>query len=176
MQTPSRPSAMARSASAVQVQAVPITGQVVSLHLCASAGAPMQTLDEVRAIAGLGLDGDRYTLKLGTYSKKDAPDRQFTLIEAEALEALGRDYGVVLTPAESRRNAVTRGASLNHLVGRTFRIGEVTLRAARLCDPCGYLERLTGKDVFKGLVHRGGLRCEILVGGAMRAGDRLREV
>lgn len=174
--TTSRPAAPRPTAAALaQAQQVPITGQVVSLHLCAAAGQPMQTVTEARAIAGFGLEGDRYTLKIGTYSTKDGPDRQFTLIEAEALAALARDYGHVLRPEETRRNAVTQGASLNHLVGRTFRIGEVTLRAVRLCDPCGYLEKLTGKEVFQGLVHRGGLRCEILVGGVLRAGDALRE-
>jgi MOSC domain-containing protein YiiM len=179
MQTPVAPRAAPAPADSQQVNSgpllqVPVSGQVLSLHLCASAAEPMRTVAEMRAVAGLGVEGDRYAYKIGTYSKKEGADRQFTLIEAEALDALAREYGLTLRPEDARRNAVTCGASLNHLVGRTFRLGEATLRGIRLCDPCGHLERLTGKTVFAGLVHRGGLRCEILSGGVIRAGDGLR--
>ena len=81
-----------------------------------------------------------------------------TLIEAEALEALEREHGVRLEPHESRRNIVTRGVALNELVGREFRVGEVVLRGLMLCEPCRHLEKLTGKQLIRGLVHRGGLR------------------
>ena len=55
--------------------------------------------------------------------------------ESEALEALRRDYEVDLDPAQARRNLLTRGVPLNHLVGREFRVGGVTLRGLRLCEP-----------------------------------------
>jgi MOSC domain-containing protein YiiM len=177
MQTPATSTSTVLTSSTESESAlrVPVSGRVLSLHLCSSAAEPMRTVETLRAMAGVGIDGDRYAYQTGTYSKKPNVDRQFTLIEAEALDALARDYRLTLRPDETRRNAVTRGASLNHLVGRTFKLGDVTLRGIRLCDPCGHLERLTGKDVFSGLVHRGGLRCEILVGGMIRAGDALRD-
>lgn len=131
----------------------------------------MVPLGEVRAVPGRGLEGDRYFSKTGTYSRHEGADRQITLIEVEALEALERDYRIVLDPGESRRNVATRGVAVNHLVGRRFRIGEVRLRGLRLCEPCSHMERLSGKPVRSGLVHRGGLRAEILTEGVIRVGD-----
>jgi len=146
------------------------SGVVVALHVAASAAAPMRSLSEVRAVAG-GLEGDRYWSGLGTYSNDPGTGRHVTLIEIEALEALQRDYGVELVPAQCRRNIVTRDAALNHLVGREFRVGEVVLRGMRLCEPCSHLEKLTRQGVLRGLVHRGGLRAEVVSGGRIRVGD-----
>lgn len=146
-------------------------GHVVSLHVADAASAPMKSVDEVRAWPGRGLEGDRYFLRVGTYSAKDGADREITLIETEALEALLRDYGVALEPAETRRNVATRGVPLNHLVGRVFRVGEATARGLRLCEPCSHMERLSGKRIRAGLVHRGGLRAQILTEGRIRVGD-----
>jgi len=147
-------------------------GRVESIHIAPQAEAPMLGLQQVRAIAGLGLEGDRYAELTGSYSAKPKPGRQITLIEAEAIEALERELGLVLLPGETRRNLLTRGVALNHLVGREFRVGEVRLRGFELCEPCGSLARMTGKpQIQPGLVHRGGLRAEILEGGLLRVGD-----
>ncbi|MFQ5552295.1 MAG: MOSC domain-containing protein [Thermoplasmata archaeon] len=135
----------------------------------------MRSLTEVRAVAGQGLEGDRYFEEAGTYSKYLGSDRQLTLIEREALEALGRDYAQDLDPRDARRNLVTEGVPLNHLVGRTFRVGEVRLSGLRLCEPCGHLARLVKRDVVPGLIHRGGLRAEILTTGVIRVGDAIAE-
>ena len=136
----------------------------------------MDRVDSIRAVAGRGVEGDRYFLRPGTYSQKDGPDREITLIETEALEALARDYELTLDASESRRNVATRDVALNHLVGRTFRVGEATIRGLRLCEPCGHMERLCGKPVRPGLVHRGGLRAEILSDGVIRIGDPIEPI
>jgi MOSC domain-containing protein YiiM len=146
-------------------------GRVEAIHIASAAGESMVPLGEVRAVPGRGLEGDRYFSKTGTYSRHEGADRQITLIEVEALEALERDYRIALDPGESRRNVATRGVAVNHLVGRRFRIGEVRLRGLRLCEPCSHMERLSGKPVRSGLVHRGGLRAEILTEGVIRVGD-----
>jgi hypothetical protein len=151
-------------------------GRVVSLYVGPAASARMEAVESVRAVAGRGLEGDRYFLQAGTYSHKDGPDREITLIETEALEALARDYALTLDASESRRNVATRGVALNHLVGRTFRVGEATIRGLRLCEPCGHMERLCGKPVRPGLVHRGGLRAEILSDGVIRIGDPIEPI
>ena len=149
-------------------------GRVESIHIAASAEAAMQGVIEVTAIAGVGLEGDRYAARTGTFSAKPKPSRQITLIEAEAIEALERELGLVLSPGETRRNLVTRGVALNHLVGRDFMVGEARLHGHELCEPCGDLARMTGKPpILAGLVHRGGLRAEILEGGRIRVGDPL---
>jgi MOSC domain-containing protein YiiM len=149
-------------------------GTVESIYIASAAKAPMEARNEVRAIPGLGLEGDRYALRQGTFYKP-LPDYELTLIEAEAVEAMRREYGIELTPAESRRNLVTRGVPLNHLVGREFHIGGVKIRGIRLCEPCSHLEALTGRPVIKGLRHRGGLRAQILSEGVIHAGDRVSE-
>lgn len=148
-----------------------MAGRVVSLHVADAAGAPMKSVEEVRAWPGRGLEGDRYFLKAGTYSARDGADREITLVETEALEALLRDYGVALDPGETRRNVATRGVPLNHFVGSVFRVGGATARGLRLCEPCSHMERLSGKHIRAGLVHRGGLRAQVLTEGVIRVGD-----
>jgi MOSC domain-containing protein YiiM len=147
-------------------------GTVESIHIASSAEGPTQALAQVLAIPGAGLEGDRYALKLGTFYKP-APDYELTLIEAEAIEALRRDYHVELAAGEARRNIVTRDVPLNHLVGKEFAIGEVRFRGIRLCEPCDHLQKVTGKSVIKGLLHRGGLRAQILTQGTIRVGDKV---
>ncbi len=137
-------------------------------------GAPMEARDEVDAIAGTGLSGDRYAEGTGTFSKP-SPDRHVTLIEVEALEAVERDYGIAIPPEGTRRNLLTRGVYLNHLVDRIFHVGQVRLRGVEFCEPCDVLEKGLGKPGARGaLLHRGGLRAEILEGGTLRIGDELR--
>jgi MOSC domain-containing protein YiiM len=147
-------------------------GRVVSLHLAAEASAPMQTVTEVRAIPGRGLEGDRYFTGTGFYSKKpSAGGREVTLIETESVEALD---GIKLAAADSRRNIATTGVPLNHLVGREFYVGAVRMRGMRLCEPCQHLDELTQPGVMKELIHRGGLRAQILTEGVIRTGDAVR--
>ena len=145
-------------------------GKIQSIHIASGAKAPMQTLDHVLAIPGVGLEGDRYALQQGTFFKPE-PDFELTLIEAEAMAVLKRDYEIELAPGEARRNLVTSGVALNHLVGREFQIGEVKLRGIRLCEPCSHLQALVGLPVIKGLRHRGGLRAQILTQGTIRIDD-----
>jgi MOSC domain-containing protein YiiM len=147
-------------------------GIVEAIYIAATATGPTRAVDAVSAIPGVGLDGDRYALKQGTFFKPE-PDFELTLIEAEAIEALQRDYSVDLPAGDARRNIVTRGVALNHLVGREFMIGNVRIRGIRLCEPCDHLQRLTGKQLIKGLRHRGGLRAQILTEGTIHAGDEV---
>ena len=145
--------------------------QVVSIYVGGRTGGPMQSVESARAVPGHGLEGDRYWQSADTPERKSEPDREVTLIESEAVEALVRDEGVPFEVAESRRNVVTRGVALNHLVGREFRVGSVRLKGVRLCEPCKHLEGMTRPGVLKGLLHRGGLRAQILDGGDLRVGD-----
>lgn len=141
--------------------------EVTEIHIGVSSG-PLRTVDEVDAVAGKGLEGDRYFSDNG----HEDPGRQITLLEYEAVEAAVRDYELDVKPIDIRRQLVTRGVALNHLVGRTFTVGEVTLRGVELCEPCGHMERLSGiKGVRRALIHRGGLNAEIVSGGKIRVGD-----
>jgi MOSC domain-containing protein YiiM len=147
-------------------------GQIAFIQISPKAGEKLVSVREVQAIAGQGLEGDRYFKKVGTYSTRPGGGREVTLIELESVEALKRDLKIELEPTQTRRNIVTRNVPLNHLVGRRFQVGtEVTLQGVRLCEPCDYLESLTMKGVREGLLHRAGLRADIVHGGTIRIGD-----
>jgi MOSC domain-containing protein YiiM len=150
---------------------------VVSVHITGAACAPMCKVDEARAVAGRGLEGDRYHDGKGFYSNRPGPMREVTLIEEETIEALKRDHDLILDPGETRRNIMTRGAPLNHLVGREFRVGDATLRGVKLGEPCKHLVDVSGKrTLLPTLVHRGGLHAQILDSGVIRAGDQVEEL
>ena len=151
-------------------------GELVSIHIAAKAGAPVQLRQQVEAIPGRGLEGDRYSYGTGHWSNNRGVDREITLIEIEAVEALARENNIQIEPGVARRNLVTRGVPLNHLVGREFQVGGVRLRGTRLCEPCQYLEGLTIKGLMAGLIHRGGLRANILSSGTIRVGDSITEI
>jgi MOSC domain-containing protein YiiM len=146
-------------------------GAVISIQITPEGSGSLQNVDLVSAVAGLGLEGDRYFLRTGTGSKKHDESREATFIEVEALDLLAREYNIKLSSLESRRNITTCGVSLNQLVGKTFQVGEATFKGIRLCEPCEHLEKLSGKKVRSGLAHRGGLRAQIVASGQVRVGD-----
>jgi MOSC domain-containing protein YiiM len=131
----------------------------------------MQSVKSVRAVAGQGFEGDRYFAKQGTFSATVGPSGEATLIESESVRALNAKLGTTISPGEMRRNIVTQGVALNHLVGQDFRVGDALLRGLRLCEPCAHLEKLTREGVIAETMHRCGLRAQILTGGTIRPGD-----
>ena len=116
--------------------------QLLGIYVAAQASELPQAVERVRALAGRGLEGDRYAAGGGTFSENPGK-RDVTLIEAEALESYERESGNKLSAAESRRNLLTQGVRLNDLVGREFRVGAVRLLGLRLSEPCTHLARLT---------------------------------
>lgn len=131
----------------------------------------MRSVQRVAAIAGRGLDGDRYAAGSGHWSPIRRAGDSLTLIEAEEVAAVSAAHSLDLPPGSTRRNVTTRGIRLESLIGRPFRIGEIMCRGARRCEPCSYLDGLLEQDVLNALVHRGGLRAEILTNGTITVGD-----
>jgi hypothetical protein len=150
-------------------------GTVELIALAAEAEGHMRSVSAAQALEGRGLLGDRYERKAGTFSNPRGRGYDLTLVEAEALEELSAK-GVELAPIEARRNLVVRGIALDDLIGRHFRVGEVECFGQRRCEPCAHLERLTQAGVLRGLVHRGGLRADVLSDGEIRIGDHLEAV
>jgi len=151
-------------------------GTVLSIQIAPNGTDSLRNLEQINAIEGMGLEGDRYYNRTGTYSNKHDESREATLIESEALEALAKDYNVELKGTESRRNISTRGVALNHLVGKEFKVGEAVFRGIRLCEPCTHLEEVSGKPARKGLIHRGGLRAQIVKSGMIQVGDEIESL
>ena len=138
----------------------------------------MRQVDQARALAGRGLDGDRYAAKAGTFTPNNDTARGYdlTLVEAEVLDQLGLPEGGRSGYADARRNVITRGIDLNALVGRRFRVGDVECLGQRLCEPCAHLERLTTKGVLRELIHRGGLRADVLTDGHISTGATIETI
>lgn len=140
-------------------------GVVEALVLAPDAEAPVVLVEQAVAVPGRGLEGDRYAAGTGTFAS-GRPGSALTLVDAAVLDSLGRDI-------DHRRNIVVRGTDLNALVGRDFTLGEAHCRGRRLCEPCAHLDRLNDGGVLRPLVHRGGLRADIVSRGTVRVGDRL---
>lgn len=136
-----------------------------------AAGEPAQPVKAVRAIAGQGLEGDRHVVGIGTFPS-GLPGSALTLIEAEVCESFDPPLGL----DEHRRNVVTRGIDLNSLVGHKFLIGTARCRGKRLCEPCRVIQRYASRPILRALVHRGGLRADILEDGAITVGEEVRSV
>jgi len=150
-----------------------MTAIALGLYTTPEAGAPLQSMPEVRLEPGQGLIGDRYCRRVGTFSEKlaDKPDWEVTLIEIEEIDRFNSLEGQSLAAGDFRRNVVTRGVRLNDLVGRRFLLGNAELEGIRLCEPCAYLAGLLGPKVVKAMVHRAGLRARIVTGATVRTGD-----
>lgn len=146
-------------------------GVVEAVCIAPSAGAAIETPSAVRALAGRGLAGDRHVAGTGTFPS-GPPGSALTLIAAEVCES----FDPPLAPDEHRRNVVTRGIDLNALVGHEFSIGRVRCRGMRLCEPCAVAQRYAARPILRQLVHRGGLRADILADGEIALGDPVQAV
>jgi MOSC domain-containing protein YiiM len=148
-------------------------GTVRAIYLSPAAGAPAVAAGEAMVVEGRGLEGDRYFLGAGSFSRWPGEGRAITLIEEEAIEAIRREHGIDLADGRSRRNIITAGVVLADLIGKRLRIGGALLRGVRPADPCAYLERRTAPGLIKAMKGRGGLRADVLEGGVLRVGDAL---
>jgi hypothetical protein len=144
-------------------------GVVEQIWIAPAAGEPSSAPSRVRALAGRGLEGDRHSNGTGTFPS-GLPGSALTLIEAEVCES----FEPALAADEHRRNLVTRGIDLNRLVGREFTIGATRCRGMRLCEPCTVVDGYASRPVLRALVHRGGLRADILDDGELQVGDRVQ--
>ena len=146
-------------------------GSLLGLYTCPASGDPIVAHADLEATVGCGLAGDRYATDVARHVRGYTKIRHVTLIEEETVTALRRDHAIDVAPMLLRRNLVTRAVPLNHLIGRQFRVGDVVLEGTELAEPCQELVDLIGHPVLKPLLHRGGIRAAIVVGGVLRVGD-----
>jgi len=148
-------------------------GAVIEIYIGPEFEQPMRSVQEVRAVAGGGLEGDRYFRDSDAPDEERDPTEEVTLIASEAIETAQRDHQLEFGAGDTRRNIVTRGVSLDELLGRRFTIGQVELEGLEPNPPCSHLERVSGKKLLKPLIKGGGIRARILKSGYIRVGDEV---
>lgn len=144
-------------------------GIVAAICICPSAGGQMQEVESVEALAGLGLEGDRYSTGEGSFNRGNPGRRQVTFMNGLFFKGSGFEY------IDSRRNIFTFGVELMWLIGREFQVGQARFRGVKYCDPCRRPSKLSRKtknfqEVF---FDRGGLVVEVLEGGLIKVGDKV---
>jgi MOSC domain-containing protein YiiM len=152
-------------------QHVRMIGCVTHLYVTATAAAPMEPRTEIKALADIGIEGDRYAVGAGEYSSRGGRGRHLTLIAQEAIDEANAELDSPLAPGEHRRSIVTQAVDLMSLLGRRFRIGEVECEGVRTCPPCTYLDGVVGRRVYDALTDRSGIRADITSSGIIRVGD-----
>lgn len=153
------------------------TPQLLGIQIAEDKGAPMLALKKAKVVEG-GIEGDRYTLRKGSFSKTRVDNRHISLIESETIQDV-RKENIDVTFADTRRNLLTIGIRLNDLVGEKFFIGDVLVEGVELCDPCARPGILSGKDDVKkrfkdAFENRGGLRVRVLETGEIHEGDLIQ--
>jgi hypothetical protein len=147
-----------------------MSGKIVKLLISKDPKSAMLNVNQIVLEAGKGIFGDRYYNQEGTFSNKGEiePDRDVTLIEIEKIDALNKEHNLNITAEDLRRNIVVSNCDLNSLVDKEFQIGEVVLKGLRLCEPCKYLsDKLNEKKVLSEMVHKAGLRAQIIKSGSI---------
>jgi MOSC domain-containing protein YiiM len=145
-------------------------GTLEAIFVTESGGVPMRRVDTVEAVAGFGLQGDRYSTHHGHWSPDD--ECQVTLVAGEVLDEIATVYDVAVHDGQHRRNLVTRGVDLGRVTGRSFRIGAVELTYDRPRPPCAYIASITEPAMTRALgARRGGFCARVLSGGTLHVGD-----
>lgn len=152
------------------------TPRILEIQIADDKGAPMKLVPSIKAIEGVGLEGDRYAAGKGAWSGVREVARDISLIESEKILDVNVERNIEITFADTRRNILTIGIQLNNLVGKKFHIGGVLVEGVELCEPCGRPGKLSSnadvgahfKEAFEG---RGGLRVRILATGDIHAED-----
>jgi MOSC domain-containing protein YiiM len=152
-------------------------GRVIEILVAGVAGAALQSVNSVDAVANRGLEGDRYSLGLGYYSKKPGWGANVTLIESEAIAAINAGHGTAFSAASLRRNLVTAGFKLDALIGREFQCGEAVLHGTKVFPPCAHLAYLLGdREILRYLAYCGGIGAEVLQSGEITVNDAIRRI
>lgn len=151
-----------------------MNGKVEGIFIASEERGPIQSVDTVNAVAGRGLEGDRY-FKAGDALNSE-PTEEITLFESEAIEKANAETDIAVEPQDMRRNVMTSGLDLVALIGKRLRIGEVEVEAMEDNPPCRYLTELTGKDLLKPLIRKGGVRGRIVTSGTISSGDTIEVI
>lgn len=148
-----------------------IKGVVESIYLTGKGGAKMERVEEARIVEG-GIVGDRYREGTGYWTGLDYVC-EVTLISAEDLDHIEREFGIRVRDGEHRRNVVVRSLDLDDLSGKRFRVGTTVLEYDRPRPPCRHVEEVTEPGMTRALKDRGGICARVVAPGAIRVGDAI---
>ncbi|HAK53777.1 MAG TPA: MOSC domain-containing protein [Gammaproteobacteria bacterium] len=148
---------------------LPQQGVVRWIGVRPAIGQPVNVLDQVEAVKGQGLEGDRF--------KARNTDREITLIQEEHIRAvasmLHRDE---ISPADLRRNIVVEGINLLALKGKTFHVGGVLLEYTGLAHPCSKMEATLGEGGYNAMRGHGGITARVVDSGRIKVGDPVKTI
>jgi MOSC domain-containing protein YiiM len=126
---------------------------------------PMIACDEIRCLAGRGIEGDRF------FDFKDDYVGQITFFARETYDELCAEFGVWdREPSVFRRNVITAGVALPSLYGQEFEVQGVRFLGTGHCAPCHWMNTAFHPGAEASLAKRGGLRAKILTDGVLRVG------
>jgi len=142
-----------------------------AIFICDAAGEPMRRVGSVIAIAGCGLEGDRYCADKGFWKATDACE--VTLISEQDLKRAMHRGARNLEQGAHRRNLVISGLPTQVLMEQDFRIGEAVFRYHKPRPPCGHLDRVEGAGMARALGRHSGICIHVVQGGCIAIGDKL---
>ena len=143
--------------------------KVFKIGICKKNSEKIDEISEIKVLSGKGILGDRHFRDDKDYKG------QITLIEKENIDYYNNKYKSKIPYIDFRRNIVTEGVELNNLIKEEIEIGTIKILPYELCKPCLHLEQMVNsKDIIKEFLRRGGLRCEVLVSGKVKIGDKIK--
>jgi len=146
--------------------------RIVRILVVPARGEPMRDIEQVEAVPGRGLRGDRYFEGRGTFSGRRgiyAGAREVSIIDEAAIRTCCERLDMPLDAAVFRRNLVVAGLDLRALLHADLVTGDVRLHVVSTCPPCSFLARQVGVDVKAGLKRIGGVRARVIDAGTLHA-------
>ncbi len=144
-----------------------------AIYIAAAAGEAMRAVDSAEAVAGRGLQGDRYYAGSGHWQLIEGC--QLTLITEHELRAAKHKTTLQIETALDhgghRRNLVIAGLQLKQLQGKSFRIGSAVFRYDKPRPPCGYIDQVSGHGMGRALSHNSGICIKVISSGRLAVGD-----
>ena len=144
---------------------------VIKLGIAKSNNQKIQEVEKIELLSGKGVIEDRH------FQESNDARTQITLIESENIDYFNKKFNVQIPYVDFRRNIITQGIELNKFIGKKLMIGETKIEGKNLCRPCKHLQELLNhEEIIKEFIQKGGLRCEILVSGIIKVGDKIKTI
>lgn len=161
---------------------------IIAVHRSKSHSFSKATVREIVLVAGLGVAGDAHNGARVRHRSRVRFDptkpnlRQVHLLQSELHDEL-RGEGHVVAAGDLGENVTTCGVDLLGLpTGTVLKLGADALVAVTgLRNPCtqieafqkGLLSRVAFKDSSGAVIRRAGIMAVVILGGVVRAGDRI---